>query len=205
MISKDFSKKAGKRLRDCRKEKKITQDELAELSNYSVQHISMIENGRRNMSISAARSFSKILDVREEYLLLEDNIKTATDEKKVQWGNLMSFEHAAIDFFKPFNIFFNDVYLEDSSGKRVNIDFTPLFSEHQFLETGGFTVNGQTITPSQVGVHATVCGQDIELSLDDARILVKSLYEYAEFLSYKFTKTHTSKEPVSFLQEYFNN
>ena len=171
-------------------------------SQQTFSPLKFLERVRRKYRPPFIADFSA---VREEYLLLEDNIKTATDEKKVQWGNLMSFEHAAIDFFKPFNIFFNDVYLEDSSGKRVNIDFTPLFSEHQFLETGGFTVNGQTITPSQVGVHATVCGQDIELSLDDARILVKSLYEYAEFLSYKFTKTHTSKEPVSFLQEYFNN
>lgn len=76
MIKKKLNPKCGKRLSECRAEKNITQEQLAEKTGYSIQHISYIECGKRNLSLDAANAFSKILDVRTEYLLCEDDCKT---------------------------------------------------------------------------------------------------------------------------------
>lgn len=69
----------GLRLRGCRKKKGLSQEKLAEMSDYSIQTVSYIENGKRNMTRDAAHAFSCILGVREEYLLCEDNAKTLED------------------------------------------------------------------------------------------------------------------------------
>jgi transcriptional regulator with XRE-family HTH domain len=71
------------RLKKCLEDSKITQKQLAELAHYTPQYISDIICGRRNMSIQAARAFSIILKVREEYLLGEDEYKTK-EEMRLQ-------------------------------------------------------------------------------------------------------------------------
>lgn len=74
-----LNKKCGVRLKECREESHITQETLSIDTNYSIQTISYIENGKRGMSTEAARIFSKRLKVRMEYLLCEDNFKTYSD------------------------------------------------------------------------------------------------------------------------------
>ena len=74
-----LNKDCGKRLRECRVEAGMTQKELSETSHYSVQQICYIENGRRGMSTEAAKIFSKLLHVREQYLLGESNYKDGPD------------------------------------------------------------------------------------------------------------------------------
>lgn len=85
----------GLRLKDCRKNKGLTQEKLATLSNYSVQTVSYIENGTRNMSREAAHAFSQILEVREEYLLCEDNSKTI--EEKFAFESYETFKAEQIE------------------------------------------------------------------------------------------------------------
>lgn len=77
----ELNKKIGSRLKSCRTEKKLTQADLAEASNLSVQHISYIENGKRNLTLEVARVFSDILNVQEDYLLYETDCPTKLDEK----------------------------------------------------------------------------------------------------------------------------
>lgn len=72
----------GKRLRECRKACSMTQEELAEKTGYSIQHISKTENGKQRINADSARIYSKILKVRIEYLLCEDNFKTPSDYMK---------------------------------------------------------------------------------------------------------------------------
>ncbi|MBA4700912.1 MAG: helix-turn-helix transcriptional regulator [Ruminococcus sp.] len=80
-INTELNKKRGKRLKECRKYiPGMTQEQLANLSHYSIQHISMIENGKRGMSLEAARVFSALLDIREKYLLCEDDYRTNAEE-----------------------------------------------------------------------------------------------------------------------------
>lgn len=71
--------KCGNRLKKNREKVGMTQSELAEKSNYSITQISYIENGKRGMSIEAARIFSKILEIREKYLLGMDDFATKED------------------------------------------------------------------------------------------------------------------------------
>lgn len=82
MIKKELNPKCGKRLSECRNLKNITQEQLSEKSGYSIQHISYIECGKRNLTLEAAHIFAQALDVREEYLLCEDNSMTLTDFAK---------------------------------------------------------------------------------------------------------------------------
>ena len=65
----------GKRLKECRLEAGITQKELADKINITYQSISNIECGKRSLTVENARSCAKILNVRIEYLLCEDDKK----------------------------------------------------------------------------------------------------------------------------------
>lgn len=58
-IKQDF----GKRLMQLRKEKKISQETLAELSGLNRPYISGIEQGKRNVSLEVIESLSKALEI----------------------------------------------------------------------------------------------------------------------------------------------
>lgn len=70
----------GNRLKECRLERHLTQEQLAEAANLSKQHISYVECGKRSLSLDTVRSIAKILKVRESYLLCEDEFKTDSDQ-----------------------------------------------------------------------------------------------------------------------------
>ena len=65
----------GMRLKECRQEAGMTQKELADKINLTYQSISNIECGKRSLTVENARACAKVLNVRMEYLLCEDNIK----------------------------------------------------------------------------------------------------------------------------------
>ena len=75
----DLNKKRGQRLKECREAARMTQENLAEITDYSVQTVSYIENGKRGMSKESAYTFAKYLKVRMEYLLCDDDFKTVED------------------------------------------------------------------------------------------------------------------------------
>ena len=58
-IKKDF----GKRLMQLRKERKISQETLAELSGLNRPYISGIEQGKRNVSLEVMESLAKALEI----------------------------------------------------------------------------------------------------------------------------------------------
>lgn len=74
--------KRGKRLKACREAAGLTQEELSEKSNYSIQTISYIENGKRGLTTDSAYTFGKCLNIRMEYLLCDDDHKTTSDMYK---------------------------------------------------------------------------------------------------------------------------
>ena len=59
-IKKDF----GKRLMQLRKERKISQETLAELSGLNRPYISGIEQGKRNVSLEVMESLAKALEIK---------------------------------------------------------------------------------------------------------------------------------------------
>ena len=68
----DF-KKVGDKIRDARTAKKLTQENLAELTNLSVTHISAIENAASKFSVDALVGISEALNISIDWLLLGDD------------------------------------------------------------------------------------------------------------------------------------
>lgn len=59
----DIKQEFGKRLNQIRKEKKISQERLAELSELNRPYISAIEQGKRNVSLEVIEKLAQALEI----------------------------------------------------------------------------------------------------------------------------------------------
>lgn len=59
----------GKRIREIRKERSLTQEQLAELADISVDFLSLVETGRSSMSVQNLAKIAGALDVTSDYLI----------------------------------------------------------------------------------------------------------------------------------------
>ena len=59
----DIKQEFGKRLNQLRKEKKMSQEHLAELSELNRPYISAIEQGKRNVSIEVIEKLAQALEI----------------------------------------------------------------------------------------------------------------------------------------------
>ena len=59
----------GKRIKQARIERKISQEELAEKLNFSISFLSRLETGRSQINLKRLIQVSKILDVTTDFLL----------------------------------------------------------------------------------------------------------------------------------------
>ncbi len=62
-------KKLGKNIQQARKNKKLSQNDLAEIVDISREHLAKIETAKRGISIRLLFKFSEALDVPESKLL----------------------------------------------------------------------------------------------------------------------------------------
>lgn len=69
----------GERIRKVRKQKCLTQEQLAEACNLSAAHIGHIERGTRALSIESLITISSVLNVSTDYLLLD--VSNSADKK----------------------------------------------------------------------------------------------------------------------------
>ncbi|HRP57060.1 helix-turn-helix transcriptional regulator [Agriterribacter sp.] len=67
-----FVKKFGKRLRDLRKAKQVSQEELSYRTGFELSQIGRIERGTINTSISHAATIAKALNIHITELFLFD-------------------------------------------------------------------------------------------------------------------------------------
>lgn len=58
-----LTKKIGKRIADARKQKQLTQEDLAGLSNLNVSYISAVECGRYSVGIDNLHKITKALEI----------------------------------------------------------------------------------------------------------------------------------------------
>lgn len=66
----------GKRLKEIRKQKKITQFQLAELANIDEKHVSNIERGGNFPRVELLEKFAEILGVEVQEFFIVDHFKT---------------------------------------------------------------------------------------------------------------------------------
>jgi transcriptional regulator with XRE-family HTH domain len=62
----------GKRIRAARKERKFSQEQLAEQCQCTATHISNLENGKGQMSLKLLCKFSFVLDYLMDYFMMDD-------------------------------------------------------------------------------------------------------------------------------------
>lgn len=60
----DINQQFGSRLTELRKERKMTQEKLAELSRLTRVYISGIEQGKRNVSLEVIAQLAKALEIK---------------------------------------------------------------------------------------------------------------------------------------------
>ena len=74
----------GLRVKTCRIEKKMTQDDLGDAVGTSKPYISKIENGKQSLTIEMAKRLAEVFGVRWEYLMLLDEYRTEDEKNKVR-------------------------------------------------------------------------------------------------------------------------
>ncbi len=74
-MDKDFQVKFGDKLKNLRKQKGLTQERLSFESNVSRSHIGMIENARRDISLSAIFRLSRALEINFQNLFDFDDLE----------------------------------------------------------------------------------------------------------------------------------
>ena len=65
----DYKKDMGARIKRCRRERKITQEEIAEMLGVSVKHFSEVERGLTGLSVENLIKLSAILEQSLDYLI----------------------------------------------------------------------------------------------------------------------------------------
>lgn len=93
----------GKRIAECRRERKLTQEELANRVGVTAQALSQYERGLRYPDVGILASLCNVLNASADYLLgLEDKKMTEFDDPQIQneiWWNLRhSLDPLAMEF-----------------------------------------------------------------------------------------------------------
>lgn len=78
----------GEKIKDRRKALGMTQQELAEKMGFKTRsHISLIEQGERNIPVNKIKELAKILDISPEYLVGWRNTLESSSDSKVMVNN----------------------------------------------------------------------------------------------------------------------
>lgn len=95
----ELIKELGRRIQKARKEKGLTQQELADLSHVSLKHVQGCERGVKNPSFEVLRAFCKVLNLSLDSLM---NLDLPEDEQAANDIKLCRFSGAdrLLDCFK---------------------------------------------------------------------------------------------------------
>ena len=69
IVPMELIKELGRRIQKARKEKGLTQQELADLSHVSLKHVQGCERGVKNPSFEVLRAFCKVLNLSLDSLM----------------------------------------------------------------------------------------------------------------------------------------
>lgn len=169
----------GKRLKNCLKRMGKTGIWLAENAFLSQQYISRIINGKAPLSAENVDRFSKLLNVRPEYLLLESDYMTEEDRITAICGNNIEIETACINLIELLGYKIIDTE-KNSDGnyvsihrdyKKINVlmDDTPERILHKVDNT----------PPIRVYIFKNPLGQKKYIEQDKLYQIIKSISDYA--------------------------
>ncbi len=180
----ELNKKCGLRLKECRNEKKWTQDFLAEASYCCSQTVSNIETGKRELSRELAHCFAKALDVSEQYLLCESDFKTNHDEYLFRESLQDLRDNAVIFLLKTLGYKISFYGILD--GKDINIP------ENEFqLKNAGYGnrlyITNCITKKERVLNNVKVIIDNKEITLVDFYDLIDNIKDYTDFLVQKIS------------------
>lgn len=105
---KNLKYEMGNRLSEARKKNTLTQEELAELLDVSVKHISAVERGKSSLSLKKLIQASQILDVSLDYLITGTDLNLAdTPFPRSALRIISSGDPSEIDLFLEYISFYN--------------------------------------------------------------------------------------------------
>lgn len=168
MKSKEINALSAIRFKECRKKCNITQEALSEMSNYSIQQISYIENGKRPLSAEAAVIFGKIFGVTSAYLLCDSPYYTKESPDSI--GAIFK-EELDLNFINLIRFLGNRII-------DIKIDGTAKDGEY-----GNSLVIIQTLFP-QIGYY--------KLPLREFNAIKRDIFEYIQL---KFNNSGHYDEP----------
>lgn len=130
---KDIYKKFGKRLKDIRMSKDITQIQMANDLNISQTAVVQYEAGSRKVPLSMLKKFASYFSMSLDDLVdpnsinTNNDIHTVTNDKTINDDNighiLFSKYPSLIKFYEKISKDFDEVYLSDEELDKI-VDFT---------------------------------------------------------------------------------
>jgi len=72
MLNQALIEEFGKRIRQLRTERNLSQEQLAELTGFHRTYIGMVERGERNLSLSNIGAFASVFDISLSELFVLD-------------------------------------------------------------------------------------------------------------------------------------
>lgn len=117
-MQKENKKNIGELLRKIRKEKGLSQMELAERLDISYQQIQKYEKGISNLSASRLMEIAKVLGVSISAFFPSENMIVSDEEKA--YGTMTNEETILLDFFRK---------IKDKEVKKALIEFIKSLSK----------------------------------------------------------------------------
>lgn len=173
---------SGKRLREARKSVKLTQEQLSELANISVQHLSYIECGKRRLTADTANILSPYLNVCPPYLMGEIDFKTINEQLKANKNYCETSCDFIVKFFNFIDLNIDFLCSIDSNSEYQPEKFYgPLYTDKWFCRlSNGLECEAQLEEVKIYGDGVTYFRTD--LVDEDISVIYLTPVEFAIFL-----------------------
>lgn len=199
--SRDNMLLSAQRVKECRKEKGLSQEELIQRiellpenrgKHRNEKHLSAIERGKRPLSFEYARLISKVLMVREEYLLGYDDFKTGsaqTNFEAQKWGK----RYQCIKFLIE-NMGYKEEYSSQTCYSSIYISSED--TEQDIQKKITFAKNGLSIMPDYDMILSDNAGRKIHLRSSQLDRIYDDIESFIKFrLEREFNDVTNYKHP----------
>lgn len=189
MVNRELNSEQGRRLRECLRDKIMSQKELSEKSGYTPQHINNVIGGTRNMSSQSAEVFANILEVRKEYLLCQDDYKTFNTITEYVRKSLDTNNDAVIALLNSAGLHITGSIIECESGDTFTTSNIPkiCIPQEDIIGNGeAVEICGELQTPKSMKIYVEVGEIKKEIPQDFLHYLYEDITDYIKFKCNKF-------------------